>query len=58
VSGAISPREVKQILADLGFQEISITHKEQSDEIIRQWNIAEGSEQIVFSAYVQAVKSG
>jgi hypothetical protein len=56
VSGAISPGEVKRILADLGFQEIAITAKEQSEEIIRQWNVAEDAEKVVFSAYIQAIK--
>jgi len=56
VSGAISPGEVKKILSDLGFQNIAISPKEQSEEIIRGWNIAGDAEKVVFSAYVQAVK--
>jgi len=52
----ISPGEVKGILSELGFQNIVITHKEQSEEIIREWHVAEGAEKVVFSAYVQAVK--
>jgi len=56
VSGAISPGEVKKILADLGFQGITISPKEQSEEIIRAWNVAESAEKVVFSAYIQAVK--
>jgi len=56
VSGAISPGEVKRILSDLGFQKITISPKEQSEEIIRAWNIADDAEKVVFSAYVQAVK--
>jgi len=56
VSGAISPGEVKKILSDLGFQSITIIPKEQSDEIIRAWNVAESAEKVVFSAYIQAVK--
>jgi hypothetical protein len=56
VSGAISPGEVKKILSALGFAKIAITPKEKSDEIIRGWNIMEGSENVVFSAYIQAVK--
>jgi hypothetical protein len=47
---------VKKILNDLGFQEISISHKEKSSEIIREWNIGEAAEKVVFSAYIQAVK--
>jgi len=56
VAGAISPGEVKQILSDLGFQEIAVVPKEQSDKIIQAWNVAEGAEKIVFSAYIEAVK--
>jgi hypothetical protein len=55
VSGAISPDEVKQILSSLGFQNISITRKDQSKEIIQSWNIG-GAENIIFSAYIRAVK--
>ena len=47
---------MKGILSDLGFQNIVITHKEQSEEIIREWRVAEGAEKVVFSAYVRAVK--
>jgi N-acetylglutamate synthase-like GNAT family acetyltransferase len=56
VAGAISPVEVKRILSDLGFQDIAITPKEHSEEIIRQWNVAEDAEKVVFSAYIEAVK--
>jgi len=56
VSGAISPGEVKTILSDLGFENISISPKDQSEDIIRAWNIAESAEKVVFSAYIQAVK--
>jgi len=56
VAGAISPGEVKKILSDLGFQEINIRPKEQSEKIIRDWNVGEGAENVVFSAYIQAVK--
>jgi len=47
---------VKKILSDLGFHEISITPKEQSEEIIRAWNVADSAEKVVFSAYIQALK--
>jgi hypothetical protein len=56
VSGAISPGEVKRILSGLGFDKIAITPKEQSEEIIRAWNVAEAAEKVVFSAYIEAVK--
>jgi hypothetical protein len=56
VSGAISPGEVKRILSGLGFDKIAIIPKEQSEEIIRAWNVAEAAEKVVFSAYIEAVK--
>jgi hypothetical protein len=58
VAGAISPDEAKRILSNLGFQNITITPKEQSEEIIRGWNLGEGAERFAFSAYIQAVKPG
>ena len=56
MAGAISPGEVKKILSDLGFQKIRIDQKDQSDRIIKGWNVAEDAEKVVFSAYIQAVK--
>jgi len=56
VAGAISPGEVKNILSDLEFREIRIEQKDQSDQIIQGWNVAEGAEKVVFSAYILAVK--
>ena len=41
----------------MGFQDIAITPKEKSEEIIRGWNVGEGAEKVVFSAYIEAVKS-
>jgi hypothetical protein len=48
---------VKKILSDVGFGKIKIRAKEQSEEIIRAWNVAESAEKVVFSAYIQAVKT-
>jgi hypothetical protein len=56
VSGAISPGEVKKILSELGFQDIVITPKKQSEEIVRAWHVGEGAEKVVFSAYINAAK--
>jgi len=56
VAGAISPGEVEEILSNLGFQEINIRTKDQSEKIIQGWNVGEGAEKVVFSAYIQAVK--
>jgi len=58
VAGAISPGEVKGILSGLGFKNVTITPKDQSEKIIREWNVGEGAEKVVFSAYIQAVKPG
>jgi hypothetical protein len=57
VSGAISPGEVETSLSNLGFTNIAIARKEQSEEIVRLWNVAESAEKVVFSAYIQAVKA-
>jgi len=56
VSGAISPDAVRQILAQAGFENVSITKKDNSEEIIKGWNVAGGAEKMVFSAYIKAVK--
>ncbi|MDZ7696165.1 MAG: hypothetical protein ACLFUT_11775 [Desulfobacteraceae bacterium] len=56
MAGAISPGEVKNILSDLGFQNIRIEQKDQSEQIIQGWNVGENAEKVVFSAYLQAVK--
>jgi len=56
VAGAISPDEVKQILSELGFQQIVVTDKGGSAEVIREWQVVEGAEKMVFSAYIEAVK--
>jgi hypothetical protein len=56
VSGAISPDEVKRILSNLGFVDIDIVRKEKSEQIIQAWNVAQGAENVVFSAYIHARK--
>jgi hypothetical protein len=47
---------VRQILNGLGFEAISITKKDMSEQIIKSWNLGEGTERMVFSAYVTAKK--
>jgi hypothetical protein len=47
---------VRQILIGLGFEDVSITKKENSEEIIKSWNFKEGTEHFVFSAYITATK--
>ena len=58
MAGAVSPGEVKGILSELGFKDVTITPKERSEEIIRAWNVADNAEKVVFSAYIEAVKPG
>jgi hypothetical protein len=47
---------VRNILNELGFESISITKKDKSEEIIKSWNMGKGTERLVFSAYVKAKK--
>jgi len=47
---------VRQILVSLGFGSVSIIRKENSEEIIRSWNMGAGIEHLVFSAYISARK--
>jgi hypothetical protein len=49
---------VKNILTESGFINISIKPKENSGKIIHQWDIAENLENMVFSAYIKAIKKG
>jgi len=48
---------VRQILEEQGFKKISITRKDNSDLIIRNWNFGNGTEKMVFSAYIRAAKA-
>ena len=47
---------MRQILVDLNFEDISITKKDNSEEIIKSWNIGAGTEHFVFTAYIRARK--
>jgi len=48
--------ELKMILTDVGFQDISIIDKQNSDEIIKSWKFGEGVEKMVVSVYIKATK--
>jgi hypothetical protein len=48
--------ELRKLLGEAGFIEITIQDKDNSDEIIRNWNFGEGVEKMVFSAYIRARK--
>jgi len=56
VTGAISPETVRLILEKVGFEDVSITKKEKSEQIIKSWNLGAGTEKMVFSAYITARK--
>jgi hypothetical protein len=47
---------VRQILNGLGFEDISIARKDNSEQIIKSWNIGKEVEHMVFSAYIKARK--
>jgi hypothetical protein len=48
--------ELQALLVKAGFTDIIIQDKDNSDEIIRNWNFGEGVEKMVFSAYILAKK--
>jgi hypothetical protein len=48
--------ELQKLLSTAGFTEIVVLNKDNSDEIIRNWNFGEGVEKMVFSAYIKARK--
>ena len=58
VGGAETIDETKEILKKAGFQHIKITSKDNSRELIRQWDPAktEKAEDYIVSAYIEAVK--
>ena len=48
--------ELKGLLEEAGFSDITFKDKENSDELIKGWNFGEGVEKMVFSAYIKAKK--
>ena len=48
--------ELEILLSKAGFVDLMIQDKDNSDEIIRNWNFGNGIEKMVFSAYIQAKK--
>jgi hypothetical protein len=44
------------MLENAGFIDIVIKEKEESNKIIKSWNFGEGTENMVFSAYINASK--
>ncbi len=56
ISGAITIDEIKTILAQAGFVEISIEPQEESRMFIKEWVPGAGAENYVVSAKIKAVK--
>ena len=50
--------ELRHLLSNAGFIDITIQDKDNSDDIIKSWNFGEGTEKMVFSAYIQAKRPG
>lgn len=48
--------ELERLLSRAGFVDIRIQDKDNSDEIIKSWNLGEGVEKMVFSSYIQATR--
>jgi len=44
---------VSEILNSLGFEDISITNKENSADIIQSWGTDKEAQNLVFSAYIR-----
>lgn len=43
-------------LENAGFDDIQLIDKENSEDIIRNWNFGDGVEKAVFSVYIKAVR--
>jgi len=48
--------ELTGILKTAGFSDVAVEDKENSEDIIKGWNFGEGTEKMVFSAYIKALK--
>ena len=56
IEGAITKKELKNILEENNFKEININIKENSDEIIENWSDEHKLSNYIFSAYITATK--
>jgi SAM-dependent methyltransferase len=54
IGGAAHIDEVEAMLADAGFEDIEISPKDESREIIREWQPGQGLDELVISATIQA----
>ena len=48
--------ELQKLLSTAGFTDIVVMNKDNSDDIIKNWNFGEDVEKMVFSAYIRARK--
>ena len=48
--------ELQKLLSTAGFTDIVVINKDNSDDIIKNWNFGEDVEKMVFSAYIRARK--
>lgn len=58
VGGAITSSELYQILEKARFSEISVLPKNNSNEVISEWDSEYNIEAYLFSAYISAIKPG
>jgi len=58
MAGASLIDELETMMKDAGFEQVSITPKDESREFIRDWAPGRGGEAYVVSAYIVAVKPG
>ena len=57
VTGAVSAADLEELLEDALFQDVSIAINEHSTTFIKDWLPGSGSEKVVASAIIEAVKS-
>ena len=58
MAGASQVSELQDMLISNGFEQISITPKDESKEFIKDWAPGRGVEEYVLSATIEAVKPG
>ncbi len=58
IAGAAAREDIESWLGDAGFEDIAITPREESRELIREWAPGRNIEKYVVSATIEAVKPG
>jgi SAM-dependent methyltransferase len=56
IAGAVSPEEMAALLRETGFQDVRVTPKEDSRELIKEWDPGKKLEDYVVSVSVEAIK--